>query len=50
VASPARAQVSIDIGIRLPGPPPLAVIPNTIVYYAPQAPAMRFTSIACSGA
>ena len=42
VVGPAEAQVSIDIGIRLPSPPPLAVIPNTIVYYAPNAPANVF--------
>jgi hypothetical protein len=42
VVGPAGAQVSIDIGIRLPSPPPLAVIPNTIVYYAPNAPANVF--------
>jgi hypothetical protein len=42
VAAPAWAQVSVNIGINLPGPPPLAVIPNTIVYYAPQAPANVF--------
>ena len=42
VVGPAGAQVSIDIGIRLPSPPPLAVIPNTIVYYAPDAPANVF--------
>ena len=42
VVVPAWAQVSIDIGIRLPGPPPLAVIPNTVVYYAPSAPANVF--------
>ena len=42
VVGPAGAQVSIDIGIRLPSPPPLAVIPNTVVYYAPNAPANVF--------
>ena len=42
VVAPAWAQVSVNIGINLPGPPPLAVVPNTIVYYAPQAPANVF--------
>ena len=39
---PAQAQVHVDIGIRLPGPPALVVIPGAPVYYAPQAPANVF--------
>ena len=39
---PARAQVRVDIGINLPGPPSLIVVPGTPVYYAPQAPANVF--------
>ena len=39
---PAQAQVHIDIGIRLPSPPPLVVIPGVPVYYAPSAPANVF--------
>ena len=39
---PAPAQVRIDIGIQLPGPPPLVVIPGAPVYYAPSAPANVF--------
>ncbi len=39
---PAHAQVHVDIGIRLPGPPALAIIPGATVYYAPQAPANVF--------
>jgi hypothetical protein len=42
VAVPARAQVRIDIGIQLPGPPALVVIPGAPVYYAPRAPANVF--------
>jgi hypothetical protein len=41
-AEPAHAQVRVDIGIQLPGPPTLAVIPGAAVYYAPQAPANIF--------
>ena len=39
---PAQAQVRIDIGIQLPGPPALVVIPEMPVYYAPRAPANIF--------
>jgi hypothetical protein len=39
---PAQAQVHIDIGIRIPSPPPLVVIPGAPVYYAPNAPANVF--------
>ena len=42
LAVPAHAQVRVDIGIRLPGPPVLAVVPGTPVYYAPRAPANVF--------
>lgn len=42
VAVPVQAQVHIDIGIKLPGPPALVVIPGAPVYYAPQAPANVF--------
>jgi hypothetical protein len=41
-ALPAHAQVRIDIGINLPSPPPLVVIPGAPVYYAPHAPANVF--------
>jgi hypothetical protein len=42
LAVPAWGQVHIDIGIRLPAPPTLTVIPGVPVYYAPQAPANVF--------
>jgi hypothetical protein len=44
LAAPAGAQVrvGIDIGIHLPGPPELEVIPGIPVYYAPRAPANVF--------
>jgi hypothetical protein len=38
----AQAQVHVDIGINLPGPPVFAVVPGTPVYYAPDAPADVF--------
>lgn len=41
-SAPAQAQVHVDIGIRLPGPPALVVVPGTPVYYAPRAPANVF--------
>jgi len=41
-AVPARAQVRVDIGIHLPGPPALAIVPGAPVYYAPHAPANIF--------
>ena len=41
-ALPAQAQVRIDIGIQLPSPPSLVVIPGAPVYYAPSAPANVF--------
>jgi hypothetical protein len=40
--STAHAQVRIDIGIQLPGPPGLVVIPGMPVYYAPRASANLF--------
>ncbi len=42
VAVPVHAQVHVDIGIKLPGPPALVVIPGTPVSYAPRAPANVF--------
>ena len=42
LAGPVAAQVRIDIGVQLPGPPLLVVIPGTPVYYAPRAPANVF--------
>lgn len=42
LAGPVAAQVRIDIGVQLPGPPLLIVIPGTPVYYAPRAPANVF--------
>jgi hypothetical protein len=42
VALPAQAQVRVDIGIQLPGPPTLAVIPGAPVYHAPSALANVF--------
>jgi len=43
-AAPADAQVhvGVNIGINLPGPPALAVVPGTPVYYAPRAPGNVF--------
>ena len=42
-ASPASAQVQVDIGIHLPAPPPLVVVPGIAsVQYAPSAPANVF--------
>jgi hypothetical protein len=41
-AVPAQAQVHVDIGINLPGPPQWAVIPGLPVYYAPAASADVF--------
>ena len=35
---PVHAQVGVNIGIQLPGPPTLTVIPGAAVYYAPRAP------------
>jgi len=42
-ASPAAAQIHVDIGIHLPAPPPLVVVPGVAsVQYAPAAPANVF--------
>jgi len=38
----AQAQVHVDIGINLPGPPVWAVVPGLPVYYAPATPADIF--------
>ena len=42
VAVPVQAQVRVDIGIQLPGPPALVIIPGTPAYYAPSTPANVF--------
>jgi hypothetical protein len=42
LAAPSHAQVQINVGINLPGPPALAVIPEAPAYYAPGAPANVF--------
>jgi hypothetical protein len=43
LAAPAHAQVHVDIGIHLPAPPQLVVVPGVpIVQYAPAAPANLF--------
>jgi hypothetical protein len=39
---PAQAQVRIDIGINLPGPPSLVIVPGTPVYAAVRAPVNVF--------
>jgi len=42
-AGPADAQVHVDIGIHLPAPPPLVVVPTvTSVQYAPSTPGNVF--------
>jgi len=41
-APPTFAQVRVEIGIQLPGPPPFVVIPGAPVYAAPRAPANVF--------
>lgn len=38
MAASSHAQVHINVGIQLPGPPTLAVIPGVPVYYVPRAP------------
>lgn len=38
----AHAQVGVSIGIQLPGPPSLVIVPATPVYYAPRAQANVF--------
>ena len=42
VAAPVHAQVRVEIGIQLPAPTALVVIPGAPVYYAPRAPANVF--------
>jgi hypothetical protein len=43
LAAPAHAQVHIDIGIHLPAPPQLVVVPEVrAVQYVPAAPANLF--------
>ena len=42
MAVPVQAQVHIEIGFPLPGPPPFVAIPGMPVYYAPSAPANVF--------
>ena len=42
VATSASAEVRVDIGIHLPGPPAFAIVPGVPVYYAPHAPANIF--------
>jgi hypothetical protein len=40
---PAHAQIHVDIGIHLPAPPPLVVVPTVAsVQYAPSAPGNFF--------
>ncbi len=41
-AAHAQVRVGIDIGIHLPGPPSLVVVPGAPVYYAPGPPANLF--------
>jgi len=42
-AAPAAAQVHVDIGIQLPAPPPLVVVPGVAtVQYAPSVPGNVF--------
>src|SRR5213593_424046 len=43
LAGPAHAQVHVDIGIHLPAPPQLVIVPGVAtVRYAPSAPANFF--------
>jgi hypothetical protein len=43
VATPVAAQVHVDIGINLPAPPPLVVVPGVAsVQYAPSVPGNVF--------
>jgi hypothetical protein len=43
MAGPAAAQVHVDIGIHLPAPPQLVVVPGVpAVHYAPAAPSNLF--------
>ena len=41
-AGVVAAQVSVNVGINLPGPPSLVIIPQTPVAYAPAVPANLF--------
>lgn len=41
-AGTAQSQVSVNIGINLPGPPALVVVPETPVMYAPSVGANYF--------
>ena len=41
-AVPGQAQVHVSIGINLPAPPSLVIIPSTPVAYAPAVPANVF--------
>lgn len=41
-AGTAQSQVSVNIGINLPAPPPLVAIPETPVMYAPSVEANYF--------
>ena len=41
-AGTARSEVRVNIGINLPGPPPLVVVPETPVMYAPSVGANYF--------
>jgi len=43
LSGPAYAQVHVDIGIHLPAPPQLVIVPGApAVHYAPSAPANLF--------
>jgi hypothetical protein len=42
LVAPASAQVRVDIGVNLPSPPSLVVVPGTPVYTAVHAPANVF--------
>jgi hypothetical protein len=41
-AGPSQARVNVNIGIDLPGPPQLALIPQTPIRYAPSVDANYF--------
>ena len=40
----AQAEVNVNIGINLPGPPVWAAVPGTPIYYAPDTPAELITN------
>ncbi|HET7875095.1 MAG TPA: hypothetical protein VFN71_06175, partial [Methylomirabilota bacterium] len=43
LVTPAHAQVNVDIGIHLPAPPRLVIVPEVrVVQYVPAAPANLF--------